>query len=126
MQDVIHFAHKVDKRIFNCKSTPIFCDNSTAGKSASSMEFIAPTKHVEVSHLWIQQEVAEERIKDRYVNTKNQVAHIFTKSLALPLFEKVEEKTWTDIIKGNVIYHFLLLLDLLSKYFSLKITTSDF
>ena len=48
LQDVIHFAYKVDKRIFNCKNTPIFCDNSSAGKIANSIESIARTKHIEV------------------------------------------------------------------------------
>jgi hypothetical protein len=28
LQDVIHFAYKVYKRIFNCKITPIFVDKS--------------------------------------------------------------------------------------------------
>jgi hypothetical protein len=74
LQDVIHFAYKVDKRIFNCRNTPIFCDNSKAGKIACSIESIARTKHIEVAHLCIQQEVAEERIKFHYVNTENQTA----------------------------------------------------
>jgi hypothetical protein len=92
LQDVIHFAYKVDERIFSCKSTPIFCDNSSAGKVASSIESIARTKAIEVAHLWIQQEVSIERIKVHYVNTENQVADIFTKSLARPLFEKFKKR----------------------------------
>jgi hypothetical protein len=92
LQDAIHFAYKIDKRISNCKNTPIFCDNSSAGKISSSIESIARTKHIEVAHLWIQQEVAKERIKVHYVNTKNQAADIFTKSLARQLFEKFKER----------------------------------
>jgi hypothetical protein len=92
LQDVLHFAYKVDKRIFNCKKTPIFCDNSSAGKIASSIESIARTKHIEVAHLWIQQEVAKESIKVHYVNTENQAADILTKSLARPLSEKFEKR----------------------------------
>jgi len=88
LQDVIHFTYKVDKRIFNFKNTPIFCDNSSAGEIASSIESIAGTKHIEVAHLWIQQEVAKERIKVHCVNTENQAADIFTRSLARRLFEK--------------------------------------
>ena len=87
LQDVIHLAYKVDKRIFNCKNFPIFCDNSSAGKIASSIESITRTRHIEVAHLWIQQEVAKERMKVHYVNTENQAADIFAKSLARPLFE---------------------------------------
>jgi hypothetical protein len=64
-----------------------YCDNSSAGKIASSIESIARTKHNEVAHLWIQQEVAKERMKVHYVNTENQAADIFAKSLARPLFE---------------------------------------
>jgi hypothetical protein len=51
LQDVIHFAYKVDKTIFNCKNTPIICDNLSAGKIASSIESLARTKHIEVAHL---------------------------------------------------------------------------
>jgi hypothetical protein len=146
LQDVIHFAYKVDK-----KESSIARILQSAGKIASSIEFIARTKHIEVAHLWIQQEVAKKRIKVHHVNSENQAADIFTKSLARPLFEKVQEKTWIDIIKGNVTYHFLLLLDLeyhttggqlrnrvsrfwdkilsanrCSRHFALKIATSDF
>jgi hypothetical protein len=92
LQDTIHFAYKVDQRIFNCKNAPIFCNNSSAGKIASSIESIARTKHIEVAHLWIQQKVAKERIKFHYVNTGNQAADIFAKSLARPLFEKFKQK----------------------------------
>ena len=86
------FAYKVDKRIFNCKNTPIFCDDSSAGKIASSIESIARTMHIEVVHLWIQQEVAKERIKVHSVNTENQAADIFTKSLARLLLEKFKKR----------------------------------
>jgi hypothetical protein len=92
LQDVIHFAYKVDKRILNCKNSPIFCDNSSAGKIVSSIESIARTKHIEVAHLWIQQEVAKERIKVHYVKSENQAADIFTKSLARSLLEKVKKR----------------------------------
>jgi hypothetical protein len=99
LQDVIHFAYKVDKRIFNCKNTPIFCDNSSAGKIASSIESIARTKHIEVAHLWFQQEVAKKGIKVHYANTENQAADIFTKSLARPLF--VEFKKTLGLISSK-------------------------
>ena len=92
VQDVIHLAYKVDKRIFNCKNSPIFFDNSSAGKIASSIESIARRRHIEVAHLWIQAEVAKERIKVHYVRTGNQAADIFTKSLAWPLFEKFKKR----------------------------------
>ena len=92
LQDVIHFAYKIDKRIFNCKNVPIFCDNSSAGKIAISIESIARTKYIEVAHLWILQEVARERIKVHYVSTENQAADVFIQSLARPLFEKFEKR----------------------------------
>jgi hypothetical protein len=98
-------AGNSEQRIFNCKNSPIFCYNSSAGKIASSIESIARTKHIEVAHLWIQQEVAKERIKVHYVNTGNQAADIFTKSLARPLFEKFKKRLG--------LIHFLLLLDLM-------------
>ena len=63
LQNVIPFAYQVDKRIFNCKNTPIFCNNSTAGKIASSIESIAGTKHIEVAHLWIQKKLPQKESK---------------------------------------------------------------
>jgi hypothetical protein len=63
----------------------------SAGKIASSIESIARTKHIEVAHLGIQQEVAKERIEAHYVNTENQAANLFTKSLARPLFGKLKK-----------------------------------
>jgi hypothetical protein len=94
LQGVIHFAYNVDTRIFNWKSTPILCDNSNSspGNIASSIESIAQTKHIAVAHFWIQQEVAKERIKVHYVNTENQAADIFTKSLVRPLFKKFKKR----------------------------------
>ena len=74
--------------------SPISCDTLSAGKIASSIESIARTKHIEVAHLWIQQEVAKERIKVHYVNTENQAADICTKSLARQFFEKFKKRIW--------------------------------
>jgi hypothetical protein len=56
------------------------------------IEFIARTKHIEVAHLWIQQEVAKERIIVHYVNIEKQSADIFTKSLVWPLLGKFKKK----------------------------------
>jgi hypothetical protein len=48
LQDIIHFAYKVDKRIFNCKNALFFCDNSSPEKITISLEPIARTKDIEV------------------------------------------------------------------------------
>jgi hypothetical protein len=45
-----------------------------------------------VAHLWIQQEVAKERMKVYFVNTEKQAADIFTKSLAMSLLEKFKKR----------------------------------
>jgi len=75
--------------------SPISCDTLSAGKIASSIESIARTKHIDAAHLWIQQEVAKERIKVHYVNTEDQAADILTKSLARLLFKKFKKKLRT-------------------------------
>jgi hypothetical protein len=43
LQDAIHFSYKIDKRIFNCKNTPIFCDHLSTVKTSSSIKCIAQT-----------------------------------------------------------------------------------
>jgi hypothetical protein len=55
------------------------------------MESITRTKHMEVAHHWIKEEVAKERIKVHNVNTENQVPETFSTSLARPLFEKFKK-----------------------------------
>ena len=92
LKHVIYFAYKVEKRIFNWKHSPMFCENSATGKIASSTECIARTKHIDVGHLWIQEVVAEERIKVHYVNSDDQGADIFNKTLVRALFEKFEKR----------------------------------
>ena len=39
------------------------CDKSNEGKIKMSIEFTAPTKHIDVAHLWIQRDVDRESIK---------------------------------------------------------------
>ena len=45
--DVIHFVYNVHKRIFYCKNTPSFCDNSCAGRNIQLNRILARTEHDE-------------------------------------------------------------------------------
>jgi len=150
LHDVIHFAYKVDKRIHNCKKTSIFCDKSSAGKIASSIESIARTKHIEVAHSLDSTRNCQKRIKFHYVNTENQAADILTKNVVKPLFEKFKKRlglissqemwhiisfsclTWCTILRGgqlrNCVSRFwdkILSTNGCSRYFTFEIATSE-
>jgi hypothetical protein len=43
-------------------------------------------KHIDIRHKWIQEKVSEEMFQVEYVNTKENVADIFTKALPRPQF----------------------------------------
>jgi hypothetical protein len=59
------------------------------------------------SHIWIQPELSRDRIKVHYLETED-VAGACTKNLPSPSFQKFKKKTWSDIFKGNLAYHFFV------------------
>ena len=71
--------------------TPIFCDNSNAVNLASSIKFITRTKTLTLLTFGINKKLPE-RIKVHHVNTEDQAADIFAKSLARPFLEKCKKK----------------------------------
>ncbi|KAK4269228.1 hypothetical protein QN277_022414 [Acacia crassicarpa] len=67
----------------------IRCDNESAVKLASNPVFHARTKHIEVRYHFIREKVLNEEIKLTGVQTKAQVADIFTKALVKPKFQNL-------------------------------------
>jgi hypothetical protein len=60
----------------------LYCDNQSAIRLAENPVFHARIKHVEVHYHFIREKVLQEEIELKHVNTKDQVADLFTKSLS--------------------------------------------
>jgi hypothetical protein len=65
----------------------LYCDNQSAICLAENPVFHARTKHIEVHYHFIREKVLQEEIDLKHVNTKDQVADLFTKSLSGNKFE---------------------------------------
>lgn len=66
--------------------TPILCDNNAAINLSEDPTLHARVKHVDIKYHFLCERVQAGEICIRYVNTKFNVADIFTKALAAPLF----------------------------------------
>ena len=71
--------------------TLIRCDNQGAIKLAQSREFRKKTKHIEVHHHYVREQVEKREITLSYIPTEDQAADIFTKPLPGPRFEKLRD-----------------------------------
>jgi hypothetical protein len=60
---------------------PIKCDNTSAIMMSKNPGDHARTKHIEIRHEFLKDHIARGHIKLLYIDTKNQIADIFTKSL---------------------------------------------
>ena len=59
----------------------LYCDNMSSIQLANNPMFHARTKHIEVHYHYVQEKVLASEFDMVYVNTNEQVADIFTKSL---------------------------------------------
>ena len=64
-----------------CDKVPLLCDNESAIKIGYNPVQHSRTKHIEIRHHFIREHVANGNIALSYVNTKEQLADIFTKPL---------------------------------------------
>jgi hypothetical protein len=71
---------------------PIFCDNQSAIKIAKNPVFHARTKHIEVHHHFVRENVLAGEIKGDYISTDQQSTDIFTKPLSRQKFEQHRDR----------------------------------
>ena len=62
----------------------LVCDNQAALHIASNLVFYKRTKHIEVDYHFIQEKIASRCMTTGFVNSNDQLADIFTKSLQGP------------------------------------------
>ena len=68
------------------KCIPIKCDNTSAINLTKNPVLHSRTKHIEIRHHFLRDPVEKEDVTFEHVDTKNQLADIFTKPLATKPF----------------------------------------
>ena len=76
-----------DLRIYLSTVPLIWCDNISSIAPASNPVLHAPTKHLEVDYHCVREKVIHKELYDRYINTVDQIADIFTKGLTSAHFQ---------------------------------------
>uniref|UniRef100_A0A5B7BA83 Retrovirus-related Pol polyprotein from transposon TNT 1-94 n=1 Tax=Davidia involucrata TaxID=16924 RepID=A0A5B7BA83_DAVIN len=71
--------------------TIIHCDNMSAIAMSKNPVFHSRTKHIELRHHFIRDLVQKGEIQLKFVNTKEQLADIFTKAVASDKFKQFQQ-----------------------------------
>jgi len=77
-----------------CTDQPItvYCDNTSAISLSKNPVMHSRTKHIPISYHFLCEQVVEQNIVLEYINTKEQIADIFTKPLPREAFEHLHPK----------------------------------
>ena len=59
----------------------IYCDNTSAINISKNLMMHSKTKHIAIKYHFLRELVQEKEVRLEYVNTKEQIADIFTKPL---------------------------------------------
>lgn len=79
----------LDLHLLDSKKTPIiYCDNLSAQSLAANPVFHARSKHIEIAHHFVRDQVIAKEVELQHVSTKECVADIFTKPLGKEPFIK--------------------------------------
>jgi hypothetical protein len=84
------FLKEIGRR--NLEAIPLFCDNQGAIRVANNPELHRRMKHVELQFRFVQQAQKTGVIDARFVDSRNQVADIFTKGLPTPSYQYLRQK----------------------------------
>ena len=76
----------------------VFCDNTNAISLSKYPVQHLKSKHIEIRYHFIQNLVEEKIVCLEFINTDNQKADIFTKTLDGPRFESLRKTIGVDII----------------------------
>ena len=82
--ELIWLRHLQELRFGKDKQMKLICDNQVALHIASNPVFHERTKHIEVDCHFIKKKIASGCMTTRFVNSSDQLANVFTKSLKGP------------------------------------------
>jgi hypothetical protein len=68
-------------------TVPLYIDNNSALKLTRNPEFHSRSKHIDVKHYFIREKVEEGVIDTQRVGTTDNLANVFIKALAKPIYE---------------------------------------
>lgn len=68
-------------------TVPLYIDSNSALKLTRNPEFHSKSKHIDVKHHFVREKVDEGLINTRRVDTKDNLADVFTKALSRPTHE---------------------------------------
>ena len=82
----IWIKHQLEDYSIHIDNIPLRRDSTSAINLTKNPIMHSRTKHIEIRHHFIRDHVAIEECKIEYIDTNNQLADIFTKSLARERF----------------------------------------
>ncbi|KNZ75967.1 Copia protein [Termitomyces sp. J132] len=71
------------------KATTIMCDNNAATNLSENPLLYSRVKHVDIKYHFLRERVASNELTIRYINTRDNIADLFTKPLPLPRFSRL-------------------------------------
>ena len=72
--------------------TKLYCDNTSAINISKNPMMHAKTKRIVIKYLYLRELVKHKLVKMEYINSKEQIANIFTKLLTKDAFEYLRGK----------------------------------
>ena len=76
----------------NISKSPIYCDNTSAINLSKNPTHHARTKHIDIKHHFLRDNISKEIISLEFINTENQIADILTKPLNQSTFTKLRRE----------------------------------
>lgn len=86
------------KQVDETKPTPVFIDNQSAIKIAVNEGGQARTKHIDVRHKWLTEQVQNKKIDVKHISGEDQPADLLTKPLHKPKFINNRSKLLTQML----------------------------
>ncbi|OQD79066.1 hypothetical protein PENANT_c064G07894 [Penicillium antarcticum] len=91
-------------------TVPLYIDNNAALKLTRNPEFHSRAKHIDVKHNFIREKVEEGLIDTQRVNTKDNLADVFTKALPRSTHEDLGDELLVQLRERYAAYHYYIYL----------------
>ena len=89
---VIYMQQTLKDYGLNISKSPIYCDNTSAINLSKNTTHHARTKHIDIRHHFLRDNISNEVITLDYINSENQIADILTKPLNESIFTKLRRE----------------------------------